>query len=402
MNDADSGLRWPMKRRTGCPYDPPPELAALREDFSALEVTLYNGEVATLLTRHEEISRALRSKTVSADGNSPGFPSSTPAMTIQRSSPNRSFARSDPPEHTRVRASLQAMFTRAEAELLRPQIESLVGGLVDDLVAAGPGTDLVRVLSEPLPATVTCLVLGLPLEDGAFFHEAASRWHDLDAPAEVTQAAVADLVEYFERLVVDRAKAPREDIVSLLVSEMNAGVITHDDVIAALLILLVGGFSTTANMIALSALTLLNHPEQLAALLRQPDRWANAVEELLRYLTVAHQEGLRATTASTDLGSCVVAAGTGIIAPLMAANRDPRIFADPDRFDIKRDTRRHLAFGLGLHQCLGQHVARIEVEAALRGLFGRLPELRLAEDPSALAFVETEVIYGVRRLCVSW
>jgi cytochrome P450 len=214
------------------------------------------------------------------------------------------------------------------------------------------------------------------------------------------------VVQYFADLVDQREAEVRAgrsgDIVSGLIRDhVLAGQLTRKELTHMLHLLLVGGFDTTANMIALGTITLLRHPDQLAELREDSSLVPGAVEELLRYLTVAHHVAFRLATDEIEIGGHCVHAGEGVIAPLAAANRDPEVFPDPDRFDIHRDARRHVAFGFGIHQCLGQHLARIELNVVFERLPRRFPGLALAVADDELRF-KNSMIYGVEALPVTW
>jgi cytochrome P450 len=203
-------------------------------------------------------------------------------------------------------------------------------------------------------------------------------------------------------VVDERFDKPGDDLISrMITNQVKVGNLGKDELLHILQLLLVGGFDTTANMIALGTLTLLNHPDQLALLRDDPSLVNSAVEELLRYLSVAHQVAFRLATDDIELGAQCIHAGEGVIAPIAAANRDPEVFADPDKFDITRDARRHVAFGFGLHQCLGQPLARIELQVVFSKLFVRFPHLRLARNADDLSF-RNSIIYGVAELPVIW
>jgi cytochrome P450 len=169
-------------------------------------------------------------------------------------------------------------------------------------------------------------------------------------------------------------------------------------------LLLIAGHETTANMIALGTLALLEHPEQLAALrdAGNPQLVAAAVEELLRYLTIVHFGLRRVALADIEIGDRIIRAGDGVILATVAGNRDEQVFADPDRLDIHRDARRHVAFGFGVHQCLGQPLARVELQVAYGTLYRRIPSLRLAVDREQVPFKDDGLVYGVYELPVTW
>jgi cytochrome P450 len=285
---------------------------------------------------------------------------------------------------------------------LKDYLDELVDRLLDRMEEQGGPVDLVDALAQPVPASVICKILDIPLERGDFFQDRVNTWMSLDNPPEVASQANRDIVAYFDQVVDERFDAMGDDLISRLIEgQVKTGKLAKTELLHILQLLLVGGFDTTANMIALGTLTFLQNPDQLAKLRENPDLVQGAVEELLRYLSVAHQVAFRLATDDIDVGGTCIHAGEGVIAPIAAANRDPEVFEDPDRFDITRDARRHLAFGFGLHQCLGQPLARIELQVVFGKLFQRFPALRLAEDAHKLDF-RNSMIYGVAALPVTW
>jgi cytochrome P450 len=405
---VDPLLSWPLKRR--CPLDPPPELGEVRDAGGVAKVELYDGNVALMFTRYDAIRQVLQDRTVSSDGTNAGFPTPSAVLAIQRSSPNRSFPRMDPPEHTRLRRFLQSHFTAGKARDQQGAVEDIVDDLLDDMVSSGSPVDLVASFAHPLPARVTCKLLGLPPEDSEFLDDRISRRARTDLPSDEMSEIVDELVDYFSEVVSRRREASssgevqsgNDDLISQLLPHVTAGALEVDELERMLMILLAGGYETAANMISLGVIVLLSHPDQLAALMADESLWPRAVEELLRYLSVAHQEGLRLATQDMSVAGCPVHAGQGLVVPVMAANRDPDVFPNPDELDIHRDSRAHLAFGGGIHACIGMSIARVELQCAFSRLFARLPGLRLEVDPDDLNFVESALIYGVSELPVAW
>jgi cytochrome P450 len=266
----------------------------------------------------------------------------------------------------------------------------------------GGPVDLIDMLAQPVPSSVICRILDLPTDRSDFFQDRVRTWMSLDNPPEVAQQANQNILDYFTEVVDERCEEPADDLISrMIINQVQTGKLSRAELLHMLQLLLVGGFDTTANMIALGTLTLLQHPDQLTLLKNDPSLVNTAVEELLRYLSVAHQVAFRLALDDIDLGSQCIHAGEGVIAPIAAANRDPEVFADPDKFDITRDARRHVAFGFGLHQCLGQPLARVELQVVFSKLFVRFPNLRLAVSPDELVF-RNSIIYGVAELPVTW
>jgi cytochrome P450 len=298
----------------------------------------------------------------------------------------------DPPDHTRLRRLVACAFTPKRVADLRRTSEAITAELLDETAAAGASgdvVDLIRSLAYPLPVRTICSLLGVPEADEATF----TRWsrglaRSLDPSvlrsAEV-DAAIADaesgLAAYLEDLLAVRRTRPRDDLLSALLDvEADGDRISPDEVVDLALLLLVAGHETTVNLIGNGVLALLRAPDQLNLLRRAPDLVAGAVDELLRFDSPV-QLTQRVATEDLDLVGCPVRAGDEIMLVLGAANRDPLVFAEPNRLDVTRDARRHVAFGGGIHHCLGAALARLEGEVALSALLARFPRLELAGEP---------------------
>lgn len=399
-SDSTPAYEWPFERR--CPLDPPPELAELRERDPVTQVRLWNGKPAWLATRYEEVRTLLRNhEQLSSDTSRDGFPQSSETVAAARSQ-QKVFVRMDPPKHDVHRMMLTADFTVKQVKALRPYLDELLDACFDEMEKGSRPVDLVRAVAEPIPSNVIVKLLDLPPELGAFFLDRVHRWMSLDSTPEESRLAGEEALNYFDDLIGQRLAKPGEDLVSRLVRDhLETGDITRQELQHMLHLLLVGGFDTTANMIALGTITFLENPEQLAAMVENPDLVPGAVEELLRYLSVAHHVGFRLAVDEVEVGGKCIHAGDGVIAPIMAANRDPEVFPEPDTFDIRRDARKHVAFGFGVHQCLGQALARVELQAVFSKLFQRFPTLRLAVPMEELRF-KNALIYGVEELPVTW
>ena len=390
---------WPLAR--GCPLSPPPELAEIREQEPITEVGLWDGSTAWLATRYHDIRALLADPALSSDTSRPGFPQSSATAVAQRGG-QKSFVRMDPPAHDQHRLMLTADFMVRHVRELRPYLDQLLDRVFEDMEATGGPVDLVKVLAQPVPANVITQLLDLPPEDSDFFLDRVNTWMSLDSTPEQAAAAGQDALDYFDRLIDIRSADLRDDLVSRLIRDhLMTGDLTRHELQHMLHLLLVGGFDTTANMIALGTLTFLEHPEQVRDLVADPELVPKAVEELLRFLSVAHHVAFRQAADEVKIGGKCIHAGDGVIAPLIAANHDPEVFADPGRFDIHRDARGHLAFGYGIHQCLGQALARVELQAVFARLFQRFPTLRLDGAVEDLRF-KNALIYGVEELPVTW
>jgi cytochrome P450 len=395
---------FPMARAVGCPFDPPPELRALAAKTKITKVRLWDGSTPWLITRFSDQQALLSDPRLSADSNNPGYPDRS-AGHRARKNDVRIMSGMDDPEHSRLRRMVTALMADKQIGTPRPAIQKIVDDLIDDMLAGPKPVDLVQAFALPVPTLVTCELLGVPYTDRSFFQRNAKCLVDRGVPAERAQAAQDTLIDYLERLIFLKAKAPGDDLLSrLLVDRVATGELTQHEVTVIGAHLLVAGFETTGSMIALGTLALLENPDQLAMLRDTEDSRlvSGAVEELLRYLTVAHSGRRRVATAPIEISGEVIRAGDGVVFPADVANRDDSVFEDPDRLDIRRKVRGHLAFGSGAHKCLGRSLARLQLRVVYSTLYRRIPTLRLAVDSSQLRFKHDGTQYGVHELPVTW
>ncbi|WP_045556551.1 cytochrome P450 [Streptomyces sp. FxanaA7] len=380
--------------------DPSPEYAKWREEEPIRRVTIWGDNSPWLITRHEDARTVLADPRFSADTTRDGFPGFRPQ------SPPRApgqFFMMDPPDHTRLRRVLIPDFTFRRIEQLRPALARICGDLLDAMTADGAMTaDLVTAYALPLPSLAVCELLGVPYEDHDFFQRQANAFSSLSSGPEEMMAARKALHTYLGELLARRGREPADDLLSRLARDRVAtGEVSASEAVGIASLLLVAGHETTANMFPLAVVALLRHPAQLAALRADPGLWPGAVEELLRHLTVAHSGLRRVATEDVEVGGVRIRAGEGVVVALQAANRDPDAFPEPDTLDVRRSAAGHLAFGHGLHQCIGQSLARAELQVGLPALFDRLPGLRLTAPPEDFALTMTTV-HGVRSLPVGW
>jgi cytochrome P450 len=288
---------------------------------------------------------------------------------------------------------------------MRPRVQQIVDGLIDDMLAGPRPADLVTAFALPVPSLVICELLGVPYADHEFFQGCSRKLIDTTTPVDEAVEATDQLRSYLSDLVAAKKQSPTDDMMGSLVSEqLAAGELTAAEVVDMSLLMLVAGHETTANMIALGTLALLEHPDQLAELrdTDDPALITNAVEELLRYLTIVHTGRRRVATEDVEVGGHTIRAGEGIILANDAGNRDATAFPDPDRLDIHRRARHHVAFGYGVHQCLGQPLARMELHVVYGTLYRRIPGLALAIPFEDVSFKHEMVVYGVHSLPVTW
>jgi cytochrome P450 len=304
----------------------------------------------------------------------------------------------DAPEHTRYRRLLTGKFTVRRMRQLAERVEQVTAEHLDDMERRGPGVDLIPAYAHPVPAVMICELLGVPYADRDSFQHHAAEVSRPDATPEEQFAAYGELQAYVGELVPAKRARPTDDVLS----DLTTSDLTDEELAGIGTFLLGAGLDTTANMLALGTFALLRNPGQLAILRGGEDGAATAVEELLRYLSIAHT-GVRTALEDVELDGHLIKAGESVTISIQAANRDPEKFADPDRLDLSRKATGHLAFGHGIHQCLGQQLARVELSVALPALFTRFPTLRLAVPPEDVPVRPGhQNIYGVQRLPVTW
>lgn len=390
---------YPMARAAGCPFDPPPQLKAMQEQGPPARVRLWDGTTPWLITRYAEQRAVLSDPRVSSDITQPGYPSP-----VKYTGGPISFILMDDPEHARLRRMVTAPFAIKRIEAMRPALQGIVDALIDDLLAGPKPVDLVEAFALPVPSLVICELLGVPYGDHDFFQANSRNLISRTVSAEERGAAHAALTGYLDDLLGQKIAEPGDDLLTRLTQQIDKGELTREEAASMGVLLLLAGHETTANMIALGTLALLEHPDQLA-LLRDsddPKLIAAAVEELLRYLNITHNGRRRVALADIEVGGQVIRAGEGIIVPNDIGNRDPGAFADPDRLDLRRDARHHVAFGFGVHQCLGQPLARMELQVVYSTLYRRIPSLTVAAGLEQIPFKHDGSVYGVYELPVTW
>ncbi|WP_328606776.1 cytochrome P450 [Amycolatopsis sp. NBC_00345] len=403
MSEALSDApEFPMVRGRR-PFDPPPELDRRLHDEPVSRVKIWDGSEPWLLTRYEDVRAMLADARVSADTSKAGYPPQSPGIAARRKRA-KAFITMDEPEHGAQRRLLTGDFMVKKMERLRPRIQKIVDDLIDDMLAGPKPADLVQAFALPVPSLVICELLGVPYADRAFFHRVSKVLISKDTPPAESLAALEELLAYLGGLVKQKLTDPADDVLSRLATEQVAtGAMTVDDVAAMGQLLLVAGHETTANMIALGTAALLEHPDQLAAVRDgDPALVANAVEELLRYLTIVHTGRRRVALEDMEIGGHEIRKGDGLIAASDIANRDEKAFPDPDKLDVTRKARHHVAFGYGVHQCLGQPLARVELQVVYSTLYRRIPTLKLAAPVEELKFKHDMVVYGLHALPVTW
>jgi cytochrome P450 len=393
--------RYPMPR--GCPFDPPADLARLRASAPISRVALWDGSTPWLMTRYEDVRAVLADRRFSSDTEKAGYPPTSAAQLVRRRS-TRSFIAMDDPEHARYRRMLISEFTVRHIAGLRPMVERVTHELLEAMAARATPADLVDAFALPLPSMVICQLLGVPYADHDFFQEHSRSLLDITTEPDEALRRNEELRGYLVELVARREAEPTDDLLGRLTERrVRTRELTRDEAASMGLLLLIAGHETTANMIGLGTLTLLRHQEQAGRMRDGEPAVVNAaVEELLRLLTVTHIGRRRVATEDVQIGGMTIRAGEGVIAANESANRDPAEFVHPDELDFDRETNHHVAFGFGVHQCLGQPLARLELQVAYPALLRRFPHLRVAVPAEELQFRNNMVVYGVHALPVAW
>lgn len=382
-----------------CPYHPPPGYELLRTAGPLSHVTLYDGRTVWAVTGHAEARALLSDQRLSCNRQNPAFPRPSERFRTDRRV-RTPLISVDNPEHNTQSRILTPRFSAKRTAALRPQIQQIVDELLDRMVAQGPPAELVSTFALPVPSMVICLLLGVPYADHEFFEE-QSRRMVRGRTAEEGADARRKMEDYLAGLIARKEKNPDDGLLAELIEDRRAGSLEHGELLQLTLVLLISGFETTANMISLGTFTLLEHPEQLAQLKSEESLIPSAVEELLRFLSVA--DGLlRVATEDIEIAGQTIRTGDGVVFSTSLINRDKTAYPAPNELDLGRSARHHLAFGFGIHQCLGQHLARAEMEIALRSLFKRLPDLRLAVPADEIPFKPGGTLQGMIELPLVW
>jgi cytochrome P450 len=385
----------PMRRAAQCPLAPPAEFAGWREE-SGLQRAMWNGQQVWSVSRYEDIRAALVDPRLSAATLPDLFGESSDAPVV--------FARIDDPEHHRLRRMMTSQFTFRRTEALRPQIQELVDKYLDAMIDKGPPADIVRDFGLPVPSLVIALLLGVPPEDLELFQHNSTAGLEVNSTDEQRAQGFIEMYVYIQELVARKEREPGDDLISRLITDYVAtGQLDYNTVATNGVVMMLAGHETTANMISLGTVALLEHPEIFERLGQTDDPAviANAVEELLRYLSIVHAQVDRIATEDLVLGGQQIRTGDRLLMNLPAGNWDREFVDNPETLDITRNARGHVAFGYGTHQCIGANLARAEMQVAFATLARRLPGLRLAVPRDELKFKDAD-IYGMKELPVTW
>ncbi|RSN18141.1 cytochrome P450 [Streptomyces sp. WAC 05977] len=384
-------------------HDPHRVSALLREEGPARKVRLPRGLNVWIVTGYAEARAVLADSRVGKDPAAirrlferDGFESAADNAVRALGA---HMLNSDPPDHTRLRKLVNQAFTSRTVSRLRPRIEQITTELLDG-IGDTERVDLLPAFAVPLPIRVICELLGVHAGDQPAFATWSNTMVAWSTPEEL-QAAAAKMHAYLVDLIEEKRAEPAEDLLSGLIHASDEGdSLSAEELLAMAFLLLVAGFETTVNLIANSVLALLREPEQLAALRADPALLPGAIEEFLRYDGAIHLATIRFTKEPVPVGDVEIPAGEFVLVSLLGANRDAGRFEDPHRLDVTRSAAGHLAFGHGIHYCVGAPLARLEAEIALRGLLERFPALSLDAEPETLRWRESTLVHGLETLPV--
>jgi cytochrome P450 len=390
---------FPFIRPPGRPFDPPAELAFLREHHPVSRLLFPDGHEGWLVTRHDLIREVMGDRDRFSSRQElmrsplPG-PSSESGFRPPPAEPGM-FMGMDAPEHTRYRRLLGSRFSVRRMRLLTERIERITADHLDLMAEQGPEVDLLRVYAEPIPGLTMSELLGVPFEDHDTFRHNAHMVNENQVQPEERIAAYRELAEYLRNLVISKRSKPTDD----MLSDLTETDLTDDELTGVATLLLGAGLDTTANMIALGAFALLCHPDQAAALGADRSLAQGATDELLRYVSPGHA-GARAATEDVELHGQLIKKGEVVILSALGGNHDPNKFPNPDRLDIHRNAVGHLTMGHGVHHCLGQQLARVQMQVAYPALFQRFPEIHLGIPAEEVPIRTNAEVYGVYSLPV--
>jgi cytochrome P450 len=385
-----------------CPFDPPELMAELRDREPVAKVRLWDGREAWLITKHAHANAVLRDRRTSDDSTHPNFPSLSPGRPVPIV--RRSFSRMDGREHARLRTMVTPEFSEHRVERLRPHIQQVVDARLNHLLATDHPADLIREFAQPISVTVLSDVIGIPHDAMGFYLKHSETVVSRTEWSNKTGAADGEMIAALDELVTEQEHAPGDNLIGrLVVEEVRRGRLSHDELVRMIHLLVIAGYENPANMMGLGALSMIMHPEWAKAISTRSERLPALVEELLRYHAIANHDGApRVAAEDMTLGDVTIRAGEGIVVHLASANRDEDAFPNAAELDLNRDARRHLAFGQGVHMCVGRFLARAELQIALSTLGNRIPALRLAVPIEEIPFREDMHSYGVHELPVTW
>ncbi|MEU0545280.1 cytochrome P450 [Nocardia sp. NPDC005978] len=405
--EDDSDLTfYPGRRDAKCPFQPASSIAELAAAGSVSTVrTWERGKHPRLVTGHEDTRRLLVHPQVKSDNHLPSYPHISEGMkTVAGMSPKTMF-NTDGPEHARFRRMLAKPFTPKRLESLHSAIQKHIDECLDAMIESGSSADLVAALALPVPSRVICELLGVPYENHAFFERATEVGFDSRTSAAEQQQITIDMLAFLNELLETKAANPGEDMLSDMAELIRDGKLESWEAALQAVGMLAAGHETTANMISLSVVALLERPDQLAIIrdTDDPKVLNSAVDELMRFMSIVDTGLRRVAVEDIEVGDDIIRAGEGIVFDLAAANWDPAAFENPEILDVQRENPNpHVAFGYGHHHCIGMQLARTELGMVLQSVFRRLPELRVVTPIEEIDFKFEDMVYGMRSLPVEW
>jgi cytochrome P450 len=391
---------FPIRRE--CPFEPPAAYGEWRDAGMLTKVRLPDGSDAWIAARHSDVREVLNNPSVTADKMNPKFPQLRSGVIALSTDSNLEFM--DEPDHGKYRRMLSPDFTAKKVNTMRPGIERIVDDVVTQMLDCGSPADLHHAFSLPIPSLVICELLGVPYADHGFFQGLTGRMLETGTSREVFVASLQELDAYLTATVKAKDKNPSEDdlIGRMIIEHVRTGEVSYEQVVGFSMLMLVAGHETTANQISMGTLSLLREPDKAHAIRQDPKLLPGAVEEMLRIHSITDLVMLRLATEDIEIAGCPIKAGEGIIPLGAAANHDPAVYLNPTEFDPGRGSRNHLTFGFGMHSCIGQNLARAEMEIAFTALLNRIPALRLQASVDELEFKRDGFVFGVYGLPVAW
>ncbi|MBT1157159.1 cytochrome P450 [Aminobacter anthyllidis] len=387
------------------PLHPPEQLKDLRQRPGPTKVRLWDGSETWIATHYEDVREVLADPRFSTVTTRPGYPfvSQQRRDVLVNGRPNFTFM--DPPDHTKFRRTMARMFTVERFSRMRPFVQTVVDDLFDAMERKGAPANFVDDFALQVPVRVLAQLVGIPKEGQELFLQAGKDRFDLSGDATLSHGSGEVLWNYLDSLLAENERTPGdgdEVITRLVVDQIATGKFSRDDAILVINQLLVAGFDTTASTITMGTLALLENPDQFAKLKSDQAAVENAVHEILRYASVLQFHSSRVAREDVEVGGKLIKAGEGMLALLHAANRDPAEFPEPDKFDIERHAAHHVAFSYGIHQCLGQSLARLELQVVFSTLAKRFPNLRLVKPLNEIEFAAHSLAYGPHEFQIEW
>jgi cytochrome P450 len=398
--DAATCPVFPLERDPDRPLDPSPEFDRLVSECPFSRVRTWSGDEVWLISRFDDLRAALNHPDISSDATKPGFPVYTEAA---QHVTKGFMPHLDGEEHTALRRKVIPEFRVKRIDALRPQVQEIVDGLIDAMDATGTqSADLVEDFALASTTLMICAMLGVPYSDRDVFQESVAIGFKIDTTPAESAAASKRFVDYLDALIRGKEETPSDDMFGRLADFVRSGEMTHEELLNLGRFLVIAGFETTANTMVLGVTALLEHPDQLADLLANPDLVPNAVEEILRYTMITQSGRRRLAVADIEVAGHTIKAGEGFIATQDGANRDPSAFPDPHRFDIRRKAHHHVTFGFGPHACAGAPLGRMELQVVFGTLLQRIPSMRLGVPLQELPFKYDGQVYGLYHMPVEW